>query len=211
MLKLKEFVFVIAIALILAFSFTVASGFENFLFILLSFLAIIFINVFAKKIAAFFLESEIEIRIWEISRYGFKPHRRFKRNVPLGAILPIVISALSIGLVQWMASLVFDVKAKTYRAAKKHGLYRFSEMTETHIGLIAASGIFANILFAIIGYFIGLPEQMNFVIISIYFIFFNLIPISDLDGNKIFFGNIVLWTFFATISLISLIGIFMVV
>ena len=110
-----------------------------------------------------------------------------------------------------MASLVFDVKAKTYRAAKRHGLYRFSEMTEDHIGYIASAGIFANILLAIITYFIGLPIEMNFVVLSIYYIFFNMIPVSDLDGNKILFGNMVLWAFLATLSLISLIAIFFVI
>ena len=39
---------------------------------------------------------------------------------------------------------------------------------------------------------------------NIWFVFFNLIPVSDLDGNKIFFGNNVLWVVLAIVSLIAL-------
>ena len=74
-------------------------------------------------------------------------------------------------------------------------------MTEEHIGLIAASGIFANLFLGIIGYLIGFPL---FAKLSIWFAFFNMIPISNLDGNKIFFGNLVLWSFLAIITLIGL-------
>ena len=211
MLNLKEFSIIVFVSIVLAFTFTITTNFENYPYILLSLLIIILVNVFAKKTAAFFLESEIEIRLWEISRYGFKSHKRFKRNFPAGLAFPIFLTAITLGYFQWMASLVFDVKAKTYRAAKRHGLYRFSEMTEDHIGYIASAGIFANILLAIITYFIGLPIEMNFVVLSIYYIFFNMIPVSDLDGNKILFGNMVLWAFLATLSLISLIAIFFVI
>ncbi|PIN90706.1 hypothetical protein COU57_02660 [Candidatus Pacearchaeota archaeon CG10_big_fil_rev_8_21_14_0_10_32_14] len=211
MLNFKEFMTIIFVSIVLAFTLTVLKKFENYPFVLLAILIIILVNVFAKKIAAFFLETEVDIRLWEITRYGFKSHHRFKRNFPAGLIFPIVFTIFSVGFLQWMASLVFDVKVKTYRAAKRHGLYRFSEITEDHIGYIAAAGIFANILLAIIAYFIGLPQEMNFVVLSIYFIFFNMIPVSDLDGNKILFGNMVLWAFLATLSLISIIAVFMVI
>ena len=68
--------------------------------------------------------------MWEIERYGFKPDRHFKKPIPAGALFPLILGGLSLGYFKWLASLVFDVKAKTYRAAKRHGLYAFSEMTE---------------------------------------------------------------------------------
>ena len=107
-----------------------------------------------------------------------------------------------------MASLVFDVSPKVYRAAKRHGLYSFSEMTEYHLGIIAASGIIINLAAAIIGYLLGFSD---FARISIYFTFFNMIPLSDLDGNKIFFGNTVIWSFLASLVVIGmLLALFMV-
>jgi len=97
--------------------------------------------------------------------------------------------------------MVFDVKPKVYRAAKRHGLYSYSEMTEAHIGLIAAAGVLTNLFLAVISYFLGFE---TFSRINIYFAFFNMLPISDLDGNKIFFGNLVLWSFLAVLAIIGL-------
>ena len=110
-----------------------------------------------------------------------------------------------------MASLVFDVKAKAYHAAKRHGIYSFSEMTEEHIGRIAAAGIFVNLVLAIAFYFIGGDFGTLFAKLNILFAFFNMIPISDLDGNKIFFGNLVLWSFLAIVTLIGFLGTFLLV
>jgi len=73
-------------------------------------------------------------------------------------------------------------------------------MTEEHIGWIAAAGIAANLLFAVVGYLIGFSELAR---ISIYFAFFNMLPLSDLDGNKIFFGSRILWSFLAALVLIG--------
>ena len=201
MLGKKEIGYILLIALILALTISFLKGTVVFLYTLLFVFIIILINVLAKKIISFYLDSEIEIKPWEISRYGFKPGKSFKRPFPAGIIFPVIVSVVSLGNLYWLASLVFDVKPKVYRAAKRHGLYSYSEMTEEHIGLIASAGIFANLVFAVLGYLIGFPE---FARLSIYFAFFNILPISDLDGNKIFFGNIVLWSFLATLVLIGI-------
>src|SRR3989344_5153389 len=116
-------------------------------------------------------------------------------------IILIILAILTFGRVVWMASLVFEVKPTTYRAAKRHGLYSYSEMTEAHIGYIAAVGILANLFFAFIGYLLGFSE---FSRLSIFYVFFNMLPFSDLDGNKVFFGNIILWSFLAALTLIGL-------
>ena len=204
MLEKKEIIAIAIVALILAVTISLLKSLEIFLYTLLTVLLVIIINISAKKIASFYLDSEIEIKLWEIKRYGFKAHRYFKKPFPAGAFFPIIFSAFSFGCLNWMACLVFDIKPKIYRAAKRHGLYTFSEMTEYHIGLIAAAGILANLIFALIGYLLGLPEPMNFVKLNILFAFFNMLPISDLDGNKVFFGSLVLWSFLASMVLIGL-------
>lgn len=217
MLTKKEIISVAVITLILGFLLSL----RNFGFfpvaLLLVFLAIS-ANIVAKKIAAYYYESEIEAKIWETYRYGLfsalskgffaHPSKEFRRPIQLGAIVPLIFSALTFGYFTWFGSLTFDVKPKISRTAKRHGLYSFSEMTEMHIGYIAAAGIFANIIFAVAGYLAG---YSNFAQINVYYAFFNMIPISELDGNKIFFGNIVLWSFLAALAAIGLIGIFFVV
>ena len=189
------------ITLILAFTISLVKSLEIFLYALLGVFLVLIINILAKKVASFYLDSEIEIKLWEIKRYGFKAHKYFKKPFPAGAFLPIIITAFSFGYINWMASLIFDVKPKIYRAAKRYGLYSFSEMTEYHLALIAAAGILANLILAAAGYFIGFT---TFTKLNIYYVFFNMLPISDLDGNKIFFGSIVLWSFLASLTLIGL-------
>ena len=203
MLNKKEIAVIIVISIILAFSITLVQTLNIFLYALLGVFIVIIVNTIAKKAAAYLLDSEVEIKLWEFRRYGVRKHWHLKRPFPAGAFIPLIskIFLWPLNGFVWMASLVFDVKAKVYRAAKRHGMYSFSEMTEDHIGYIAASGIILNLVLAGIFYLTGLPL---FAKINIWYAFFNMIPISDLDGNKIFFGSLVLWSFLAIITLIAL-------
>lgn len=201
MLNKKEIVSILAISIILGFVISLITSINEFLYALLAIFLVILINVFAKKIAGYYLESEIEIKIWEIEKYGWTAGQHFRKPFPLGALMPLIATAFSLGKIYWLACFTFDVKPKIYRAAKRHGLYKYSEMTEWHLGLIATAGIVANLIFAIIGYLLGYSE---FAALNAYFAFFSILPLSDLDGNKIFFGSLVLWSFLAAIVLIGL-------
>jgi len=212
MLNKKELIVIIISTLVLAFSITLLNTWKNFAYALAAVFILLMANIIAKKIAAFYFDAEVEIKLWEFRRFGFRKHWYVKRPFPAGAVFPIVskIILFPINSFVWMASLVFDVKAKVYRARKRHELYSFSEMTEDHIGYIAAAGIFLNLLLAFIFYFIGGDFGVLFAKLNIFYAFFNMIPLSDLDGNKIFFGNIVLWSFFAVLSLIGIGYVFLV-
>jgi len=207
MLNRREITAILVITIILAFTLSLIESWQIFLYTGLSVLLIILINVFAKKIAAYYLDSEIRIKIWGVKQFGFRKHWHLRDAFPFGALFPIITTVISYGYFNWMAGLVFDVEPKIYKAAKRHGLYSFSEMTEYHLAIIAATGIFANLLFAIIGYLIGFPE---FARLNIYFAFFNLFPFSNLDGNKIFFGSLTLWSFLAAIVLIIVAGLILI-
>jgi hypothetical protein len=210
MINRKEIAALILVSVITAFAVAISRSFlinvNIFLFALLGIFILILVNILVKKTAAYLLESEIEIKLWEIKRFGFRTDQYWKKSFPLGAFMPLISKIVLFPLngFVWMASLVFDVKAKVYHAAKRHGIYSFSEMTEEHIGRIAAAGIFANLILAILFYFIGGDFGILFAKLNIWFVFFNMIPISDLDGNKIFFGNLVLWSFLAIVTLIGL-------
>lgn len=210
MINRREIFTIIGVSIIVAFSITLLSSFAYFLIVLLSVFAIIIINSFTKKLVGDFYELKTEIKLWEFKRWGYKHNQSFKKNIPAGAIFPIISRIIFFPLkgFVWMAPLVFDVRAKIYRTAKRHGIYSFSEASEDHLAYIAGAGILINLFAAALGYLIGFSE---FAKLSIWFVFFNLIPISNLDGNKIFFGNRVLWSFLATISLIALGYSFLVV
>lgn len=174
-----------------------------FLFAIISFSIIILGNIFAKKIIAFRLDSEIEMQIWETGKFPLFQKPKEPKPFPMGAVLPIFTKIIffPFNAFFWMAALVFDVKPRIYRGSRKIGLYSFSDMTEYHVGLIAASGIITNLVFAVISYFLGFQD---FSRLNIYFALFNMIPISELDGNKIFFGSRIMWSFLASLILIGM-------
>jgi hypothetical protein len=201
MLNSKEILTIIGLTILITILVSPINSVNAFLIGLVSVVLVLLINIFAKKIMGFFLEAEVEIKLWKIERYGLKPSRRFKWPIPAGIIFPILIGIVTLGRVAWLATFVFDVKPRVYRAAKRHGLYSFSEMTEYHMGLIAASGVIANLIAAFIGYLLNFPI---FSMINVYMAFYNMIPFSDLDGNKLFFGSFIMWTFLAIVSLIAM-------
>jgi Zn-dependent protease len=218
MFKLKEIASIIIISIIIAFSITLVETPKIFFYILLSIFLIVMINILSKKAVAYYLESEIEAKIWQLERWGLSgilltagwqhPSKKFKKAIPIGALLPIITKVIFLPLTNfvWMASLDFDIKTKVYRAAKRHNpIFSFSEITDFQIGMIASVGILTNLLAAIIIYFSGiLPAEMDFVRLSLFYVFFNMIPISTLDGNRIFYANKTMWTTMTTLALIGL-------
>ncbi|MGD9276588.1 MAG: hypothetical protein PVJ67_05425 [Candidatus Pacearchaeota archaeon] len=212
MLDRKELANILIISLVFAFAISLIESLEIFLYTLLFIFLIIIINVIAKKITAFYFDSDIKINLWQLKRFGLfgvlwgirrgsHPSKKFKNPFPIGLILPIITTAFSLGYITWLGSLTFKIRSKIYRAAKKHRFYKFKEIPEFHIGLIAASGILANLLFTIIGYLIGFPD---FAKLNLYYAFWNLIPISTLDGNKILFANKFLWSILILAVLIGI-------
>ena len=127
MINKKEIAIIGLVTLILASTISLIESIEIFLYTLLTVFLVIAINIIAKKTTSFYLGSQIELKLWEIKRYGFALSRRFKRPFPAGAFFPIIVTAFSLGYLTWMASIVFDVKPDTYRKAKRHGLYTFQK------------------------------------------------------------------------------------
>lgn len=166
------------------------------------FLMIISINILAKKAVGYYFETNVRHKFWSWYRFGFRKDAHFKTSVPM-AWLPLLLSMITQGFFWWLAILEFDVEARAERASRRHGLYRFTEVTEWHIAIIAMWGILANLTFAVIGYVAGFEF---FTKLSVYYAFWSIIPLSSLDGSKIFFGNRFLW-----ITLLITLGIFMAI
>ena len=196
----KEIVIVILAALILALTISIAD-YSLFYTALISFIIIISVNVLVKKIIAYNLDTDIKIRFWEWYQFGWKKTSHFNKPIPM-IWLPIMLSYLTKGLVWWMAVLEFDVSPRTERVARRHEFYRFTDVTEWHIALIAAFGVISNLVLAVIGYLLGFE---SFATLNIYYATWSLIPISSLDGSKILFGSRVLWITMLVVLLTTLI------
>jgi len=165
---------------------------------------IILTSVFSKKAMASLLDIRVRHSIWSFSRYGLKPHQRLKEPFPIGAVLPLVLSLISLGFIKIPTFLIYETNALKRRAAKRHGYYSYTEISDWHNSIIGASGIFSVLLIAVIAYFLPFDVELLFKFAS-YYAIANMIPISNLDGAQIFFGSRVLYATTATFSLIFLI------
>lgn len=190
---LKEILVMLIGGLILGASVSFGGGL--FLISAVSFIVIIGFNSFAKKAAGYLLEIGVEIKFWSWYQYGFRKASHFKKPVPM-IWLPAALSFLSEGYFWWLGILEFDVAPKAERASRRHGLYRFTEVTEWHVAWIAICGIIMNLILGFAGYLIGLEY---FAKLNIYYSLWSLIPLSGLDGSKIFFSNRKLWAVSAVI------------
>ncbi|MCR4285145.1 MAG: hypothetical protein NUV97_03835 [archaeon] len=182
-------------------SFSVAFRTTNLVYkVFLIFLVIIGANILAKKIVGYYFETNVKIGFWSIYQFWFRGDSHFKKPVPM-IWLPLLLTLFTKGAIWWLAILEFDVEAKTERVSRRHGLYRFTEVTEWHIAMIAMWGIIVNLLLAIGGYLLGFEL---FTKLSIYFVVWSLIPLSSLDGSKILFSNRGLWMVLAVIAAVFL-------
>lgn len=200
----KDFYYVLLAIVIL----TIVIGFQSFLTTNLATLGlpllfaalIILANVGGKKLAARNLDCAVETEIWSWSRYGFRPNYHLKKEIPLGVILPLFLSAFSLGAMKLMTILTYETTALKRRAARRHGHYSFTEVTDWHNSLIGGAGILAVLILASIAYFIpslkGLPTYATF------YAFWNMIPFSKLDGMQIIMGSRPLWITLALITTI---------
>ncbi|MDA3836957.1 MAG: hypothetical protein PF542_05010 [Nanoarchaeota archaeon] len=201
MINKKELFAILSTTLVLA---TVISLLETWTIFFITagiVLAVILINVIAKKIMGYMFQAEVEVSLWEFKRmiyynpikktmHGHKPHHQMRNKFPAGFFMPLIIKFLSVGLINWMACLTFDVKATVHRAARKWEVFQYSQVTEQEMAWIAFMGIIANIFFAIIGYMINAPL---FAKLNLTYAFFSSIPLGTLDGTKMYFGRRGLW------------------
>ena len=196
---LNEIVVVILATIVLA----IAASFRNtdiFYTAALCFLIIFVVNITVKKIVGYVFQTDVKTKLWSWYQYGFRTDWHFKKALPM-IWLPLLVILIT-KFFLWIGVLEFDVVAKTERVAKRHGSYRFTEVTEHHMAWIAIWGLIINFVFAIAAYIAGFEL---FTKLSIYFIAWSLIPLSGLDGSKILFGGKVKWSIFFTIAMILLV------
>jgi len=206
-IKKQEIFYAIAAAILLGYvvSFstlleTPKQGWISWVFMSIGALVIISMNIAAKKLVAHKKGCEAETDLWTFKRFWFYEKAHFPFSIPAWFILPLLTIWLSAGKLWWLAILTFEAKP-TYSRIRE----RWTDLTEFDIALIAAAGVYANIILAIILKACGLSQL---AILCAWFAFFNIIPLGKLDGAKIFFGGDdgrLLWLFTAALTSIVLI------
>lgn len=163
---------------------------------------IIFVSVFSKKFMAHLLDADVEHDIWKFQRYWFFPGSKLSKPLPTGIILPLFFSLFSIGLIKLSTILTYETRVRKSRKSRRFGYYSFAEMTDWHNGIIGSAGIVSVLCLGTLAYFFPSANLELLTKMSIYYAFWNLIPVSNLDGSQIFFGSRMLWTILATVTVI---------
>ncbi|MEK6885752.1 MAG: hypothetical protein AABX17_02190 [Nanoarchaeota archaeon] len=170
--------------------------------------AIILISIFAKKIAAKKIHTEIEHKIWEFQRYWFSKGSHLRHPVLIGFFLPALLGFLSGGAIKFLTFLEFNSKELPGKATKRFGIKRFSTMLEWDDARIGFFGLVAVMALAIIAKFLISFQAFPFIELSkyaLYFAIYNIIPFSTLDGMKILMGSRPLYIF--SLGLLILTGL----
>jgi|GEM_PF-3574785 len=200
MFKAKEFISIILAIILFAFIIWFFEGDTEV--IISSFIiaaSVILVNIMAKKIAAAYYSTEAEINIWQFQRWGYYQRSQFKSPKPIGLILPflLVFASAPTGFIKMLTFLQTDVSPTIKRIAKKRGgiSQRHFEITDWHNGWIIGVGIVANICLVFLSYIFKNQLAFDIAKYSIYYAIWNMIPVGQLDGTKVFFINWKFWIF----------------
>lgn len=156
---------------------------------------IVLIHHFGYKFSARLLDCSTETHLWTMKQFLLSTKSHFKKPFPVWLFVPLILVWLTLGAVRWLGIVTFEVIPLPSRVR-----FRWRELTEWHVALIATGAAFANILAAIIAKALGFEA---FAAYNMLFVFFSMLPIG-LDGTKIFFGSRLLWVFMIVFSLILL-------
>ena len=188
-------------------AFNLSSWTVNFIHVLMAAAITLLLYELTHKLVARRYKAETEYEIWSIKRYGFWRSSEFPvkflgftiRSLPIGIILSIMATLLSKGLFYLipMASFRLVERPHLRLGAKFRHVSNFEEAK------IAASSL---VILAIIALIASSSSALIFSQLSAMmyvFIAWCLIPISQLDGSKIFFGSIPLYIATAMFVLFS--------
>lgn len=157
-------------------------------------LIILFFHHLGQKLTALFYDCSTETQLWTVKQFGFSKSSKFPFPFPAWLSFPIILMLITFGKLKWFAVTIFDAAPLASRVQR-----RFADLTEWHLALIAFGGMAFNLLIAMVSQLLGYND---FAMLNMYFILFNLIPFSTLDGSKIFFGSPFLWVFATVFSVI---------
>ena len=191
----REIKTIFGIILILVFIFAFNDNSDKFVlknwvlnfiyvFILVS-LAVLF-NTLGYKLTAKYLGAEIEVKIWNSQKFQDKFSLRRLGGYILSPVLGILVTLFSNGTKFFTAVNTFDVKNYSSYGRK------FPKLTYFNVGMIAFGGLFFNFILMVFFKILTLDKG---VLINSWFIMWNLLPISELPGAKIFFASKIMYFF----------------
>jgi len=224
--QIRDFIItILVVTFVFAFddkqaAFQLGYWLRNFLQVAIGVTLVVLVHYFGHKWAARRYNTDVIHKVWSIRRYGLHERAHFPakfdffritiipiHSFPLGAVLAIVISFLSNGKFFFTPIEAIDIAS-----GEEHRLGRWRlKVLEREIARIAFAGPVFNMIFAFILQSFnksGMFDQL--ILISCLYALYHMIPWSQLDGAKIFFGSIYLYVFGLAFLLLSFLLVMLV-
>ena len=197
----KESAALLVSVIVLAFVFGFDDGRE--VFILSGWLANFFLVFIAVFVSVLFRElifkwfagrhdATSEYSIWNVNQAWFG--KKFERGFPFGILIALILAFGSAGKFFFTAVGMHNLKENRHaRVGRKYIFLEYSEEAK-----IASMGILSHLFLASLGLLFGNFFGWNiatFVSINFFMALFNMLPFSNLDGAKIFFGSLMTYLF----------------
>ncbi len=198
--------------------FVLSYWLTNFVIILILVTIAFFVKILVQKYIAKRIGCYTQIQPWKLERYGIRAEAHFPvkwsiglttfsvKYVPLGVIVPILITLLSSGKLFFVTtSVLFITTIPAYRIGRE-----FKHIMNYETAKIAAAGPFISILLALIFKLINFnnnPLINEFILINSWISLSNILPIPHFDGGELYSGSkplFVLTVVFVIVSLIFL-------
>lgn len=196
--------------------FSLSYWLKNFVIITI----LVIIAYLAKALTQKYIAKRIgcyaETQPWKLERYGIRKEAHFPvrfsigittftvKYVPLGFIVPILITLLSNGQLFFVTtSILFITTIPHYRIGRE-----FKHITNYETAKIAASGPFVCIVLALIFKLLNFnhnPLIDEFILINSWMALSNILPIPHFDGGEAYSGSRPLFVLTAAFILASLV------
>lgn len=169
-------------------------------------IVIILVSVLAKKITARNIDTKLEIKILEFKKYWITRRSEFKKAIPSGVFLPLLLAFLSSGFVKFLTFFQFELEALPSKSTKRYGVRRFSTVMDWDYALVIFYNVLALLALSIICDYFSTSIILPFKEISkysIYYLLYNMIPLGKIDGLKLYIGSRPLYLFSLILILIT--------
>lgn len=142
---------------------------------------------------------DCEYDIWRIGRYGFSPESKFKYKrkeikIPIGMILPIILTFISKGLFYFPVVGSSKLKANKLKRVGK----LFVKGSSIEFAKVYLSGNLVYLFLTLVFFNIQKWANVNleiFILVNLYLAFFSLLPLPGLEGCEILFNSLPLYIF----------------
>jgi len=154
---------------------------------------IILISILGKNLTAHVRHIEIKHEVWKFKQFWFWTMAHFKKPIPVGVILPLLFAIPTAGgslYSMFPAFLQYKSKALPSKVSKRLSNWRYAEIMEWDLALISFFGFAFLIILSLFSFWLGFPILAK---LSLFYAVINAIPISTLDGSKLFFGSFPLY------------------